>query len=905
MVRPEASVTPFERRRRLVRDTYLDDLFGGVSDRQLAAIRSIPGIRAAPVENLGYVLASETVRFPFRPPTSGPAEQLFRLSARFSWPGGSEGWGAVYVYVERRVPFLAPTPADVEQPIPNKVAPRGHVGRDRSRRRRMLEVCGPQSQAPNQASLLASPFTAGHLDGHIACYSEVSPASGSFPGGSVVVAVSFDFPLLLTAIDPKLESDWFGLRRAIVSGRYLSEGAASRTVSGTSLGTVESVPVLASSTTQLDERLSLVTERVASSGDGGGRSGIARVLAEPDATRLVARLAARSTGPDTVVVERAQSLYQSLLRAAQATGEHSTLIPVAQYWVPRAPTLSASGRDAVRVPSVSEPAAVWRAPLGWGSGQSFSTGSEVQYVSAPPANGVTGYRALSVHDWAGRSSPVVVLHVVGQFDERRLTRFAALSRVPLGTFAAPVPSAVGASGAAALGGGTMRPTTDLGAYLTAPPELLTTLPAAEALLGPDRYRGTSRAAPIGAVLVRLDGRVGTGAQARTRLAAVAAAIRRTTGLAVDVTDGSSPTPVDVTLLPPARSTKRSGITVRDDWTKLGVNEALGSSVDAATSALLCLSALAGLLFGATTVSALVAARRRDFAVLAAAGWRPLDLARATIAEVAVLAAIASVAGAGVATLAALQLSLHVAALQLLLVAACGPVIATAGTVLPVWTAATSTQSGGGGGRSGRVGAGSGAPLRRRGRRRHATRIGLALATAATPRSRLVLAAAPFGLGVASTSLLVALQRTFSHQLLATRTLLGTALDLQSGPLQLASASVLAAMGVAAIVNAALSRQEDRQHTRAVLGALGWPDADLRVLAVLEGALITVIGAVGGGLVAVAAVPTLRLSLPAALLTSAIVSATGFIAVLLAILGPALASRARHGPAAVTSSSAAS
>ncbi|MDQ5822186.1 MAG: hypothetical protein M3540_12165, partial [Actinomycetota bacterium] len=56
LVRPRGSLTPLERRSRLVRDNYLSGIFGGITLGQYREIERIPGVAiAAPIANMGYV----------------------------------------------------------------------------------------------------------------------------------------------------------------------------------------------------------------------------------------------------------------------------------------------------------------------------------------------------------------------------------------------------------------------------------------------------------------------------------------------------------------------------------------------------------------------------------------------------------------------------------------------------------------------------------------------------------------------------------------------------------------------------------------------------------------------------------------------------------------------------------
>jgi hypothetical protein len=63
-----------------------------------------------------------------------------------------------------------------------------------------------------------------------------------------------------------------------------------------------------------------------------------------------------------------------------------------------------------------------------------------------------------------------------------------------------------------------------------------------------RYSDTDIAAPISAIRVRVANVHGFEPVDRARILAVATAIKKATGLQVDITAGSSPTAVDVSIL---------------------------------------------------------------------------------------------------------------------------------------------------------------------------------------------------------------------------------------------------------------------------------------------------------------------------------------------------------------------
>ncbi|MHB8245467.1 MAG: ABC transporter permease [Acidimicrobiales bacterium] len=853
LVRPPSAVTPFERRYGLVRDNFLSNLFGGISRRQLAAIRRIPGIQAAPIENVGYVLASQTVLIPFHPPRSGPAHQLFRLSARFVFPGGSQSFGSAYVYVSRSDRFTSSGTGTVFE----------HLGRGS----KPVRVCGSQSQPVSQQSAPASPFTAGPLDGYITCFSEVTPAAGSFPNGRVTVPVSFDFPMLLTAINPRLEASWFGLAHAVTSGHYLRQGARARLIQDPNYGAAEVIPVLASSTTYVDEQLALSTSLVAT----GNGPRLARELAAPSAARFVSHLQAR---PFSRLVEEGSKLYKAFISSAARSGATSTYLPVSQYWVAGQPHFSSIGHDAVKVSGVDNPPAVWKATPGWGGTPTFP-GGQITYVAAPPANSTRGYDKLAVRDLhPGKTQsgtadgpPVAMLDVVGEFNPARLPGFSPASRVPLETFYPPVARAANRQTARAIGGPALRPTTDLSGYIAQPPSLLTTTRAAAALYGASRYVGSDAKRPISAVLVRLTGRLGTGPVSRARIEAAAVAIRSATGLAVEITDGSSPTPVGVTLQPLSRH--EPVLKLREGWTKTGVSYKVIGLLDGKTVGLVVLAGLFGLLFVAGSAAATVRARRRELAVLVALGWTRRDLFTAVLGEVLVVSLLGAAAGSLAALLLAHAMSLSLSPLTVVAAVPAVPVAAMVAGLVPAWlgTRYEVVQSL--------------TRVRRRGGRR-AGRTGIACATVTSTPGRTCLASGSLALGLTAFSSLLIMQRTFGHQLLASRTVLGTMTDLHVRGLDLAAAAAILVLGVLAVANTTLAGSDDRLRSHSVLASVGWRQRDLLALVLAEASGIAGLG-IAFGIGATAAISALLGSPLVYSIEATVLAAAGSIGLVLVIV----------------------
>jgi putative ABC transport system permease protein len=224
--------------------------------------------------------------------------------------------------------------------------------------------------------------------------------------------------------------------------------------------------------------------------------------------------------------------------------------------------------------------------------------NEFEYqLLAPPGNADTQFQRLSSHqgnDAVNLTNGVggaVTPKLIGQFDPDKLPGFNPLSAVPLETYYPPLVTGANAASRKALKNQPLGPTMNLGGYVAQPPLLLTTLTAMQQMLSQScyieankevpsctRYPDTDVAAPISAIRVRVANVHGFDPIDRARILAVATAIKKDTGLQVDITAGSSPTTVDVDL--PAGCCGEPALTVAEGWISKGAALAILKAVDA-------------------------------------------------------------------------------------------------------------------------------------------------------------------------------------------------------------------------------------------------------------------------------------------------------------------------------------
>ena len=258
-MRPKGSFTPLERSDGLVRDNYLSGIYGGITLRQYATIRRIPGVEvAAPIASLGYVMPFGEIPISIANDLDRSSVELYRLRLTWLANGSRYPGGDLYVYYARGHAFtrrleLEPggrrVPGQLEEAVPGQ-------GR--------VPVCSgfqpPTGYGPFDLRQVTS----------LACFSARSPrlAKVNFeqrkvrPRGVGALAAGY-FPLAIAAIDPVEEAKLLRLDRTVVSGRYLRSGEASkvRPIPGCNCFN-RFVPVIASSRAYVGETLSVAVERL-------------------------------------------------------------------------------------------------------------------------------------------------------------------------------------------------------------------------------------------------------------------------------------------------------------------------------------------------------------------------------------------------------------------------------------------------------------------------------------------------------------------------------------------------------------------------------------------------------------------------------------------------------------------
>ncbi|MFI8258061.1 FtsX-like permease family protein [Streptomyces filamentosus] len=845
LVRPHGTRSALEDREGLVRPNFLSGQFGGITPAQQTEIARLAGVDvAAPVAMVGYVVSDSPVRVDVTDQVDRNRTQQI-LTTRQVWSGDrglsrltDEAPSWVYVTKNRllwpRVPMVGSggslsyadgtDPARVQARCGNDQAPVLEVLPGGRR----VPLCQPTHSALSDGRgwLVAAQLTD---DGRFVV-GEHDRSRAPLVERRLTVNVSWPMALLLAAVDPGQEARLVGLDKAVTSGRYLRQD---ETVEDgvDELGSHHRyLPLLASTTPQIDERVTVGVER-----SHPGDPGIGGLSTEETTRRLKAL-------SGTVLATRTFTADQAY-GASEGTTAHLTRI--IQSGPPRYE--GDSPLSPARVPVDQE--ALWHNEHFSG----LSIPRFTQDTAYRPLRRVPPYRSPEV--LAGTWSEDAI--AVGRFDPARLTEFSSLSRVPLETYQPVEAAGADAASRRLLGDRPLLPDSNPGGYLATPPQLLTTLAALGRVLDPASEQAR---APISAVRVRVAGVTGTDAASRERVRAVAEEITRTTGLDVDLTMGSSPSPRTVALGPGAFG--RPPLSLTEGWSVKGVAVAVVEAADRKSVLLSGLVLVVCALFLLNAVGAGVRDRRKELAVLGCLGWSRPRIASLILTETALVGTVAGVLGAALARLLGPPLGIGVTtgraalalplALAVCLLAALPPAL-RATTRHPAQALRPAVR----------------AARRPRDRR---TLAGLAAANLARVPARTALGALSLAVGVCAVTAVTAILTAFGDRVVGTA--LGDAVALEVRGVDIAAATGTVLLGALAVADVVFLGIRERAPEFALLRATGWSEAHLVRLVLHEAALLGLLGSVAGSAAGAAAVARLTGAFTPALAATAAAAALG-------------------------------
>ncbi len=840
LVRPRRSFTPLERRAGLVRENYLSGIFGGISLRQYHAIERVPGVAvAAPIANVGFVAPFGHVPVSIESLLTRGSVQLYRVRFRWLADGGLSRYpaGDAYIYYERRhrltFQWLRGFGDERFPSLPEEKIAGG----------RRLPVC---SGFPASLPARRGPFDF-RADSWLACFSSRSPQLWwlNYFDSKQRAAATHDvgtlksgyFPMLLSAIDPVAEARLVHLDRAVTSGRYLREGDRPRVRRFQGFGN-RFVPVVVSTKTFVDAILEARVERLRI--PAGARvpqllaAGTCLSHTEPCTRELPAPAGSgygnaydfltSLEGPIVATKKTPfRTAYERMLSGGRVKGLDET--GTNAYWTASPVRYREVGRARL---AASQVRSFWKEPL-------VETGFD---GTVPPENADTQFRRVAPHVGSHVFGEDNILNspafeIVGRFDPARLPGFSPLTRVPLETYYPPVAEAGDAATNRALRGKPLLPTPNLGGYIQQPPLMLTTLDGLRAFTNSQYFQGASAKAPISVIRVRVAGATGPDAFSRERVRRVAADIHDRTGLAVDITAGSSPHPLLINL--PEGKFGRPPLVLREGWVKKGVAVAFLTALDRKSLAVFLLVLVVCVFFLVNGALASVRSRRAEIGTLLCLGWSRQVIFGAVLGELAFVGLAAGLVGAALAAVLVAVLGLDLALWRAALVAPVAVVLAVAAGLVPAWRAARSVPLDA-----------IRPPVSERSGRALPGLAGMALANLLRLPIRTALASAGLFVGVASLAVLLSLQLAF--QGLLADTLLGEFISVQIRPVDYLSVALAIALGGLAVADVLALNLRERAPELVTLRASGWRERHLARVVSLEGLGIGLLGSGAGALV---------------------------------------------------------
>ncbi len=831
LVRPKGSRTAVEDTTGTVQPDFLSGIYGGITTSQWQQIEQIPGVQvAAPIAMVGYAQLGAGIFWPV--PAAALKEsgrQLYRFSTTYVSDNGAsritQPPSYLYVTPQRLTGGYNSIPAsDGSGPgcmltgdIPVKPGqdPFGTAAQSTTR-------CWSRV---NQYDLPGSP----------------DPEAGFF--------VSWNFPVLIAAIDPAAEAKLDGLNQAVISGRYLPEN-------GTSRG--PQIPVLASAASGMDEYAQTALQQLTAP---------ARM---PDMD--VAWASAQASAPGRTVATERSTAQQAYAGAFEQLGTVTlrtpngsfTDTPVGGYWSVGPVSYQRGPSGALTPRQVTNPASAWFT----GSGGSVAMDDEdSQYRTV-----ISHTKATLQTTQAGGTNPALI-DVSGRFNPAKIQAFDPLSRVPLGAYQPVVVTPATAASRQLLNGGDLEPSQNLGGLVSQPVNLITTLSALPALENSQDYSGVSAADPISSIRVKVADVTGAGALSRERINAVAQQIAQRTGLDVDVVAGSSPAPKTINL--PAGRYGPPALILTEDWVKKGVAVTILSAVDKASVALFTLILVVCVLFVANAATAAVRGRRRELGVLAAVGWRPSRLFATVLGELAGLGLAAGLVAGAIALPISAGLGLSVAPGRALLAVPVAVAVAMVGGLFPAWRAAHADP----------VSSVRPPALAVRRARQPGGIIALALLNVARTPGRTLIGVVSLAVGIAALTMLAGVTDAFRG--IVVGSLLGDAVAVQVRGVDYVAAGATVALGVLAVADVVFLNITERAAELATLRSFGWRDTVLARLVVTEGVIIGLTGSLLGAGLGLGAAAWFAGHLPVRLLSiAAAVVAAGIIVSAAATLLPA-------------------
>ncbi|WP_186673727.1 FtsX-like permease family protein [Sporosarcina sp. BP05] len=242
------------------------------------------------------------------------------------------------------------------------------------------------------------------------------------------------------------------------------------------------------------------------------------------------------------------------------------------------------------------------------------------------------YRKPQLTDVSMATNPRLSPYIIGLYDPSKLNISKdPLSELPMETYSTPTATHVlNKDGQPVNPPKKINSDSNIYGFLMQPPTMLTTIEAAGHILG-DK--------PISAIRIKVKGVETIDEESQKKLELVAKEIKKQTGLHTDITLGSSPQPLLINI-PKVGKSEEVGW-VEQLWVKKGASITIFKETKLGYSGIIISVILVAIMYVFSTNLVSYLSRKQEFAVLLSIGWKPRQLKSILIIESLLIGIIVS------------------------------------------------------------------------------------------------------------------------------------------------------------------------------------------------------------------------------------------------------------------------
>ncbi|MDN3450348.1 M1 family aminopeptidase [Planococcus sp. APC 3906] len=639
------------------------------------------------------------------------------------------------------------------------------------------------------------------------------------PGGEVAIDygispgipnLSYGTSIMIAGIDPEAEAAMAGLDQAIIpseSSRYFDE-EDTFSATGEVMGVPEyRIPVLISNQDFVNAKITYRFEKLDIPFDKDQQAIAEDILAKGKEKYL-------DTLKGTPVKEftyQTTDVHEKLIKKVLNPSDDGIMTVPDQAWI------------------ALKPSTVNYSPVTSPFSERWPYAYEVQPFELPedsPWAIKNMYRQFNPYSVDSSAWPKLRLDFVGVFDPQNL-RISKdpLTELPMETyFPAKAQWVMDAEEVPVNPPADMKPTNDDYGFLTKPPLVLTTLEAAAQILGET---------PISAIRVNVKGVELMDAESEKALQDVAAEIEQKTGLITDITLGSSPQ-LALTHLPSLGEEEGLGW-VQQPWIKIGSSISIFKEAKIGLSGVIASVILVAVVYVFASSIIMLVARKKEFAVLLALGWRPSQLSKLLFWEATILGMLVALISWFILGLFFVSGSVDTSASRVFLIGLSGLAIYWLGSLIPIALIRRiqpfeSMRSG---------------EVSHRAKRfvRSESVIGMSFNNLFSQWQRSVLSV--LAIAVPTSLFIFFLFVTFRLKGVLYATWLGEFVALEVGTMHYVAMGVALLIAILTTTEIMWQNVSERQSQIAVLKATGWQNNSVRMLVLWEGILTGLAGGVIG------------------------------------------------------------